>query len=338
MKTRFSIVAGLALLAVPASACDLCAIFAALETQETQAGWYVGLAEQYSSFETLLDDGEEIPNEADQSLTSSITQVVVGYQFDRRFGVQVNAPWIDRSFDRIEAGESESGSETGVGDLTVLGHFRAYEWFENDRGFVFNLLGGVKLPTGDSDRLAEEAEEHHGEEVGEHDQEGLIAAPRGHEGEERGEEIPAGVHGHDIALGSGSTDGLVGFSGFASRGRWFTGFEVQYALRTEGDFDYRIGNDLTWRIAPGYFLWLGHERSLALAFEAFGENKDKDELGGEEVGDTGLKAIYLGPSLRYSSTGKFTGQLTVDLPVEQDTTELQIVPDYRVRLGGLWRF
>jgi|CXWL01.1.fsa_nt_gi opacity protein-like surface antigen len=338
MNPRLSTFAGVVLaagLASPASACDLCALFSALETQQTQPGWYVGLAEQYSSFETLLQDGEEVDNEADQSLTSSITQVVVGYQLNRRFGLQVNAPWIDRSFDRIHDGEAESGSETGLGDVTLLAHYRAYEWYENDRAFVFNLLGGVKLPTGDSDRLAEEAEEGHHEEDA---ATGLVSAPLGHEGEEHGEEIPAGVHGHDLALGSGSTDALLGFSGFGSRGRFFTGFELQYWLRQEGDLDYRFGDDLSWSIAPGYFLWLGHDRSLALALELFGENKDKDELAGEELGDTGLDAIYLGPSLRYSETGRFSSQLTVDLPLEQDTTDLQIVPDYRVRLGGIWRF
>ncbi|MFN7963835.1 MAG: hypothetical protein U0002_21405 [Thermoanaerobaculia bacterium] len=309
---------GLALLAAPASACDLCSLFTNFDTQETQPGWYAGLSEQYSDFSTLRDDGDKVANPGDESVSSSISQVLAGYQFNRRWGVQLNVPLIDRSFHRLEGENLSSGSESGLGDVSAVVHWRAFERFGEGTTYALSLLGGVKLPTGDSDRLAEELEEDH---AGAHEA-----------------EHASGVHGHDLALGSGSVDGILGSSGFVGRGRFFVAFELQYALRREGDFQYRYANDLSWSLSPSWFVWLQHGRALSLGVEAFGEKKGQDELDGVKAEDTGLDAVYLGPSLTYSQGGRFYGQLAVDFPVRQKTTALQIVPDTRARLGGTWRF
>ena len=55
-----------------------------------------------------------------------------------------------------------------------------------------------------------------------------------------------GIGGHDLALGSGSYDGIVGTGIY---GRWKRGFvtaSLQYAIRSEGDFQHQYANDLTW--------------------------------------------------------------------------------------------
>lgn len=319
------------LLAAPSWACDMCSIFTALDSRETATGFYGGLFEQFSDFSTLREDGTEVDNPADQSLDSSITQVLLGYQVNHRFGVQLNMPWIDRTFRRPEGEAIERGSETGVGDVTLVAHFRAYEHFLGESALVLNVLGGVKLATGDSDFLAEElTEEHHEGDAG------SATSTGKHGGGEHG--IASGVHGHDLALGSGSTDFVVGTSGYWGKKRLYLGFNVQYALRTEGDHDYRFANDLTWSLTPSAFLWTSSGRTLAAGVEVFGEKKGKDEQAGETLGDTGIDAIYAGPALTYSHRGRYYADLAVDLPVEQETTELQIVPDYRVRLGLTARF
>jgi hypothetical protein len=340
MRRALPLLAALAALAAvpPARACDLCSIYSSFEARELRLGWYSSFFEQYTDFATLREDGTEVENTMNQGLESSFTQLVLGYQLNPKVGVQLNLPFIDRSFRRSEEGASASGSESGLGDLSLVAHWRPVQRYGGESIFVWGLLGGVKLPTGASDRLREEREEHHdGEEGEEHEGEGLHAVTARHEGHEH-EEVASGVHGHDLALGSGSTDGVVGTSALFSLKRFFASANVQYALRREGDHGYRYANDLTWSIAPGYFVWLTHGRSLSVGVQVFGEKKGEDELDGEALDDTAITAIYGGPTVTYANRGHLFAELALDLPIDQDNTGLQIVPDSRLRAGLTWRF
>lgn len=315
-----------------AGACDICSIYTSLEAREARLGLYTSAFHQLTDFSTLRQDGDKVANTVGQSLASSQTQLVLGYQVSHRLGFQVNVPYLDKSFRRPEGEAVERGSESGWGDVALVANWRALERYGNDRVAVWSFHGGVKLPTGDSDRLTEELEAgHHGDEEEDHHTAGLRATTAHHEGEEHG---PAsGVHGHDLALGSGSVDGVLGTSGFASWRRLFAAAQVQYALRTEGDHGYRYADDLTWSIEPGVYVWLHHGRSLSVGAQLFGENKGDDELEGSPLPDTAITAIYAGPKLTYSHGGGLFAELAVDLPVEQDNSALQIVPDSRVRFG-----
>ncbi len=59
-------------------------------------------------------------NETDQYLASSITQFVAGYSFTSRFALQVNVPFIYRSFQRPEGFAIDHGTESGLGDVSLL--------------------------------------------------------------------------------------------------------------------------------------------------------------------------------------------------------------------------
>src|SRR6185436_19050781 len=141
--------------------------------------------------------------------------------------------------------------ETGVGDLSVVGHALAYSTVTEHSVFRFSLLGGVKFPSGDSSRLAEELEEVHAHPA----LAGVARAIRprhttggGSPGGGGGSAaaLEGGIHGHDLALGSGSYDGIVGGDLFWSWDRLFATAGGQYAIRSEGDFEYQYANDLTW--------------------------------------------------------------------------------------------
>ena len=149
------------------------------------------------------------------------------------------------------------------------------------------MLGGVKFGTGDSDRLQEELDEG---------AEAAAASIPKHEGHDDDGPI-SGIHGHDLALGSGSTDFLIGTSAFYRSGRWYGSGDVQYALRRTGDFDYRFGNDLLWTLSAGRFLMLEHDRTISLQLNLSGENKDFDELAGQQLDDTHSRVLFLGPEM-----------------------------------------
>jgi hypothetical protein len=299
-----------------AHACDLCAIYRSMEAKSSNPGFNIGVFEQFTHFGTLQEDGKKVDDPAGQRLDSSITQVVLGYQVNGRLGVQVNIPYINRSFKRPDgAGGIDRGTESGVGDLSLIGHYRAYQHLAEDTIFAWDVLGGIKFPTGSTSRLKEELAE-----------------------EENPVGPPSGIHGHDLALGSGSYDGIVGTGVFARWQRLFLTSGVQYTIRSLGDIDYRYANDLSWFVKPGGYLWLSHTETLGLQLAFTGEDKGKDSLAGATAEDTGITSVFIGPELSFTWKENLSAELGAEFPLVTDNTALQLVPDYRVKAALTWRF
>lgn len=305
------LVAAASLICERATACDVCAIYTATEMRESRVGPSLGIAEQFSRFTTLQERGEEVDNPANERLESSITQLLVGYTFTPRLGVQLSLPVISRSFRRQEESGVVRGDERGIGDLSVIGQVAALSHVDEESVSRFSLFGGVKFPTGDSDRLREELSEM---------------------------EMGSGIHGHDLALGSGSYDGVVGGRFFGSWRRAFLTGVLQYTIRTEGDFHYDYANDLTWAAGPGAFVWLDNGFTLGLQAVLSGETKGKDTLDGVAADDTAITTLYAGPGALLTWGSSLGAELAADLPVIQNNSALQIVPNFRLRSGLVWRF
>ena len=304
-------------LATPAVACDLCAVYSATQARgEIGKGLFLGVEEQFTHFGTVQVNGTKTLNPAGQYLDSSISQVFVGYNFTGRLGLQLNLPLMDRSFKRPDGtGSIDRGTEAGLGDVSLLANVVAYSFETMDGTFRWNLLGGVKFPTGRSARLKEEWNE--------------VENPVG---------PPSGIHGHDLTLGTGSFDGVVGTGIFSRWRKAFLTANVQYALRSKGSFEYRFANELTGSGGPGFFLALSEEYTVALQAIVSGEYKRLDRFRGAAAGDTGLTAVYLGPQIHFTWRDKLSAHLGADLPVSIANTALQTVPDYRIHAGVTWHF
>lgn len=299
-----------------ASACDSCAIYTASEALGVSTtGWFTAVASQYTYFGTTQVDGHEVPNEADQHLASAVTQAIVGYNFTPRFSAQVNLPYIYRSYNRPEGFLTDKGTEAGIGDASLTGRFLITRQDKPDATFIWNALAGVKLPSGSASRIKEELNEVEVE-----------GAPE------------SGIHGHDLALGSGSFDGVIGTSAYYRYQRAFATAAVQYSIRSEGDYDYRYANALSWECGVGAYLLLTHRHTLALEAMVTGDYKRTDTFQGEAAADTAMNAVYLGPKLVGTWGDNLSAELGVDLPVKLQNSAFQTVPDVRVRAGISWRF
>ena len=299
----------------PVAACDFCSVSCVCDTQGANKGFFSGATEQFTHFGSMQLDGHKVDNETGQWLDSSITQVFAGYNFTKRFGVQFNLPFIHREFKRPEGFAMDRGHESGLGDASLTGNFVVFEKRSEVFTVRWSLLGGIKLPTGSSTRITEELSEV-----------GFPGAPE------------SGIHGHDLALGSGSVDGIIGSGVFARWKHLLVTASLQYNARTKGDYDYQFANDLTWSVAPGGYLILNENHSLALQLLISGEDKGKDTFQGASAPDTAMTSVYLGPQLTYTWSEKLSAQVGVDLPVLLDNSALQAVPDYRIRAAVSWRF
>jgi hypothetical protein len=291
------------------------------------AGIYFAIAEQFTHFGTLQLEGEEVPNPTDQHLDSSITQLVAGYSITPRLAVQLNLPVIFRSFERPRGFAIEHGSESGIGDASLIANFNAIRWekgggrtvaFDDPKSpriqatpaevvFMLDLFSGVKGPTGATDRLKEEF----------------------HEIEIPGAPV-SGIHGHDLTLGTGSWDGIFGGHAAVRYRNAFLDSELQFTLRGDGEHQYHFANDLSWSGGPGYYFVRAAGKRFGLQFVVSGEHKDVDRFRGKMADDTGLTSVFVGPRV-FARFKNLSADIEADLPVSIDNTSLQAVVDYRIR-------
>ncbi len=307
-------IATLGALTFRTTACDLCSCELPLLQLQNRPGWHISAREQYTSFATLRQDGTRISDPAGQFLHSSNTQLILGYDFTKSFGVQLHAPFISRSFRRAESGRIETGHVAGLGDLSLLAHWTPLAVERGDLRFTARIATGLKLPTGDSSRLAEE----------------------GHESE--GEGTPSGIHGHDLALGTGSVDALLGADAHLDWRHLFLQGGLQYTVRGQGSHDFDTANDLTWSAALGATVVKSDAFTLTVAARLSGDTKDQDYFRGQRLDDTSSTNVYVGPRFVALFGVKFSADLGFDFPIRQENSGVGSTPDWRMQAGASWQF
>lgn len=322
------------------SACDICAVYIATEVAEGRTGFRIGIAEQFSRFTTAQQGGKEVGANGER-LNSSITQFVIRYQWTDRFAVQANLPFIARTFRRLENDRLTNGDAIGLGDMSLIGTAQAFSRTTDETVFRLSLMGGLKLPTGDSGPLAEEFQPEttsRRRSARRPQQQSGFGSLHESPGGDPGSGPPSAVRGHDFALGSGSVDGVVGAQLYWAWNRVFLTAGMQYAARTEGDFEYRFADDITWQGGPGYYVLLDHRYTLGLFGSVAGETKGNDVQQGRKLDDSAITALYVGPGAIFTWGTSLSADFAADLPAFQNNTGLQLVPDYRLRAGLTWRF
>ncbi len=317
MKTHTILLATIAaaLLAPRLTACDFCACDLPNMSIGHHAGWNVRVSEQFSHFGTLQQDGERIANPAAEHLNSSITQLIVGYDFANALGVQLGVPLIERSFQRWHHGVLDRGNVSGLGDVSFLAHWAPIHLQRSDILFTARIFAGLSLPTGDSRRVLEEGAESGG--------------ARG-EGEGGGETIASGIHGHDLALGTGSVSGIFGVDARLQWKRVFAVAGLEANVRTRGAYGYTFADEMGWHGELGAFLVDGDNFNLALSAECTGSSKGEDVFQGVRATDTSGTFVYLGPKVAVNWRKRYHADVAVDFPVLRENSGVQAVPDYRI--------
>lgn len=319
-------------------ACDVCAVYTATALQETRTGVRLGLGEQFTHFGTLQNSGEAVANPYHEHLDSSITQLLAGYTVGPRLSLQVNLPIINRDYRRVEAKGVVEGDETGIGDMSVSATGLLFSRVDESSIIRLSGLLGVKLPTGSPRRLREEL----GSAAGSSDPNippiFRSSAPFHPYHSSASGAPPSGIHGHDLVFGSGSTDVLVGGQLLTSYDRWFGTVAGQYSLRTVGSYGYEFANELMVSGGPGFYVLLSHAYSLGVQALVTVETKSTDNLNGAPQTDTGITSVYAGPGFHLTWGSTLSAELAADIPAIQNNSSLQLVPDYRLRGGVVWRF
>lgn len=335
----------LSLSALPAYACDLCAAHSTLGLQYPSDGAaHLTLSEQYSRYSDLQLEDKKIENLYNEYINSYQTTLRLSNGIGERVAMDISLPVIARTYRQVLAdGSTKRSTESGIGDMQLGVTALAYQHDSNGWSSRLALRAAVELPSGKTDRLAvhehsdqEESEEHHDSGHNSEDMETESHSDHEHgytrhEGHDH--EISSAIHGHDLALGSGSFDFPLSM-GFALRYEQFLGqLDVAYTFRTEGDDDYRYGDDLTWSAVLGYFAWLEDEDSLLLGVSLGGEWKEKDKQNGIKDNDTEIRSLVAGPRLEWRIGSRWLADLALELPLDINNSGTQLVMDQRWRLA-----
>ncbi len=319
MKTKSILLTAIttSLFASRLAACDFCACELPEMGLGHHAGWHVGVSEQFTHFGTLQSDGQKIPNPAGEYLDSSVTQFIIGYDFAHALGLQLNVPLVYRSYQRVFNGVIENGSVSGVGDVSFLAHWAPIHIQRSDFLATARFFAGISLPTGDSDRVLEEAAEGGAAATGAADEGGAA-------------QLESGIHGHDLTLGSGSVSGLFGFDTRIQWKRIFLTAGIETVVHSKGAHGYTYADEMNFHGALGAFLVDGEAFNLALSAECIGSSKGQDVFQGERATDTSSTLVYLGPQIAANWGKRYHAEIGVLFPVVRENSGVQSVPDYRV--------
>ena len=306
-------------------ACETCAVYNSLDNQRRLGNdTFLGIAYDYQ-----LSDSDSTPDllalqglsGETQSIESHTTQIFANYFFDERNSIQINLPFIYRDFRRFDGNSYVSGSEEGIGDISLLYKYIPWQKYYSKFNYRSELYAGLKLPTGDSDRLTEVEIDTDERSLFRH------GGPDG-----------SLVGGDHLALGSGSYDFILGGGIYSQYERFLLNFAVQAFLRTEGDHDYQFGNEINWFLSGGYYLWIEKAHSLAFNLRFSGQSKGQDEINGSRLADSQEFNLFLGPEIILSMGRNLIVQFAADFAVENDDSETEVAARRRFLSALTYRF
>jgi hypothetical protein len=267
------------------------------------------------SDQQLLDlDAQGIDAHGSDSLTS--TSLGFGYGVTADFTVGVRLPYVERSDLRaVHHGSVERlGSSSGMGDMTILGKYRAINSPQD--AYQAALLLGVKARSGDTSERNSDGEPFSAEHQ----------------------------------PGSGSWDGLLGAAASKAFGRTAVDASVLYAFAGNGTQDTRLGDRMQYNVAVSHRLGgeeaphahhldhskphvHGPEAAWDLVLEINGEWQGRQEVAGVTDEHSGGTLVYLSPGVRLGTGGNWSANLSVGAPVVQKLRAAHAETDYRVLAG-----
>lgn len=202
----------------------------------------------------------------------------------------------------FEEGEVVTFDPDGFTDMWLTGKYRFYQGPIGQ----FAILGGIKIPTGDSTLTNSE-----------------------------GEPVEPSA-----TAGTGAWDGLAGLAYTVPLSAALTlDASTIYTFRGERH-DYRLGNrldagvSLAWRVCGDVKTY----PQISLVAEATLRHIQKSEEEGESDGNTGGTVLFLSPGVKVSFTERLAVSAGLQLPVLQDVNGDQAETKFRLITGLSFTF
>jgi hypothetical protein len=283
--------------------------------------WAASFQVEHIAFEDisdarLIDLGAQ-GIEAHAVKSTTIPSLRLAYGVTDDFSIGLKLPYVDRRDLReahshthedgdVEVELHRLGDSEGVGDITLLGQYRILNLPAETLEAA--LLGGVKAPTGQTNRTT----------------------------------ALGGQFETEHQPGSGSWDFLLGAALTKRFGALSLDGSVHYTIAGDGSQDTDLGDRLNYNLAASYRFGAAHDHAPGAAphshlawdvtIELNGEHSQKQEIAGESDPNSGGNVVYLSPGVRLSGES-WSVYLSYGEPIVRDLNGVQHEPDYRVVAG-----
>ena len=258
-------------------------------------GGYV-LREQFM-YMKIADD----PTPSQRDMRVSGVMSVLGYGVTPDFALFGMLPWFDKRLDMSMGGQYLTSRKSGVGDLTLLGRYTAYQYDAPGRTLRIAPFLGVKAPTGEDNAR---------------DGFGRLPPP--------------------VQPGSGSWDALGGAIATYQTLNFQIDGQVSYKANRKAN-GFRAGDVAELDGSLQYRLWPSSLGSGVPAFlygvlEANLIHSAKDNSGGIADPNSGGTTLFITPGLQYV-TRKWIVEAGVQIPVVKNLNGTALKNNYVFTTG-----
>lgn len=259
-----------------------------------EGGWI--LREQFM-YMKIADD----PTPAQRDMRVSGVMSVLGYGVTSDFALFGMLPWFDKRLDMSMGGQNITRQKSGVGDLTLLGRYTAYQYDAPGRTLRIAPFLGVKAPTGEDNA-----------------RDGFDRLPP---------QVQPGSGSWDVLGGAVLTyqtlnfqiDGQVSYKA----NREANGFQAGDVAELDGSLQYRL-----WPSGLGS----GVPAFLYGVLEANLIHSAKNDSGGIADPNSGGTTLFITPGLQYI-TRRWIVEAGVQIPVVQDLNGTVLKNNYVFTTG-----
>jgi hypothetical protein len=244
-------------------------------------------------------DDDPTPARRDMEVTGLVS--VLGYGVTRDLALFGMLPWFDKRLDMRMGGQDLTRSEQGLGDLTVLARYTAYQHDAPGRTLRIAPFLGVKAPTGEDDA-----------------RDGLGRLPPPAQPGSGSWDVLGGV-----VLTWQTLDFQVDSQLSYKANREANGFEAGDVAALDASLQYRL-----WPRSLGG----GVPAFLYGVLEANLVHAAKDRVGGADDPNSGGTSLFITPGLQFV-TRKWIVEAGVQLPVSQNLHGTALERDYTITGG-----
>jgi hypothetical protein len=257
---------------------------------------------RYLSLGSLYQDGAKVENSERELETHFTQQYSLYYSFLPRFSLGAFVPIAKRHSEQLnEAGQVVTGNEFGLADLTLLLRYKALVSHDMETTSIITFSVGAKLPTGKTDGRDSEGE--------------LLDA--------------------HIQLGSGSTDVLLGASGFLTFQRVALIANLLGAITSKGANGHQFGDILNYDASIRYRLYPSEydDTQLFATFGVYGELRGKEVQDGAAIASSGGNVVFLSPGFQLYPMPSISIEASYHIPIVHALNGEQLGEDYRIMAG-----
>ncbi len=285
----------------PVEACDYCLASQGISPLEVgSSGVRADL--RYLSLGTIFQNGKKAENFERELETHLTQQYSVYFSLSPRFSIGAFVPIAKRHSEHLNDEQTlVTGNQFGLADVSLLLRYKALVAHDIETTSIISLAAGVKLPTGSTNGR---------------DSEGNL------------------LDAH-IQLGTGSTDLLLGVSGFLTFERIALIGNLLGAITSQGANGHEFGNILNYDGSLRYRLYPSEygDTQLFATFGVYGELRGRELQDGVPMESTGGNVVFLSPGLQLFPFPSMSIEASYHIPVIHALNGSQLGEDYRIMAG-----